>query len=100
MGSEMCIRDRVTQSRVGNCSAKEGEGDEVMRCNRIRREEAACKGGVKGRREGAVRQSGDDSLLCHEPSASRLSQAMAANRPTPATEISSSAANMRGMLSW
>jgi NitT/TauT family transport system permease protein len=34
------------------------------------------------------------------PSARWVSQAMAANRATPVSEISSSAANMRGMLSW
>lgn len=40
------------------------------------------------------------SLSCHPPSAQRVSAVSTAKITTPVTEISTRAANMRGMLSW
>ena len=58
------------------------------------------RGIVCHRMSGEGDQSRVISLACHEPRAARVSQAIDANRATPVSEMSSSAANMRGMLSW
>ena len=44
--------------------------------------------------------SAPTSLSCHCPSASLDSTIMSVNRPTPASVMRNSAANMRGMSSW
>src|SRR5439155_20410274 len=63
-------------------------------------ERQACDGGGVGVHRWHPDQSCEVSLACQGPSTRRVSQAIAANSATPVNEISSNAANMRGMLSW
>ena len=84
--------------RANRRDAPVGDADRAGGADRIARKPGENSLRALDQRRGHV--SAATSLSCHWPSASLDKPIITANRPTPASVMRKSAANMRGMSSW